>query len=784
MEKRKGSPERLTLPKRVRMADSVVEVATNPPADIVLHGKSVSGEERASLFPNLVHTRSEGAMDNDAYPSPMDMDIESTVRPSGNSVIREPLWRDGDTGLHSESNLSHDGVESHRDSHGCLKVYGVKVWSMFSFCFQTPLLTDDMKETSVVDHNRQANKGSHPGFLAIRGQEHEIGSQDKQGSGSIVPTAKSVVSDQGERLYAQARSQGRTTSFPVEEAEYAEPFQNRLYDGMVGDEFLPRGTLEEIVNKEAVLKELAPLLEASFTDTKIRAYSEQICQDPSPPSPRRLSFHPEIETSLVPVKSYRKIFAILVLGEKLSTIGRFLDEQVSDDDLPLQRVHIPPRNNFELRRRKDNTGEQRLKCFSGWSRTAMKVFYHYQWKVKSPFFARGEDGEVMHFSLQEDDVLPFVKDSRRSTDARDTVMETGGFGQVFQVEIHPNHHNFRVAAAKGNVFAIKKLLSKPAEWRNEIEILKAISSDSASHRHLISLLATYSQSNSMYLIFDWADADLLKYWSKTNPCPVMDFATAKWVAKQCQGIASGLLKIHRHMSNPARRMGQNMKSPCGCPAQVRGQTSEEHQTSEMLFGRHGDIKPKNILWFLDEEEGGTLKITDFGIAELNSKRKGTRKPNGELLANTPTYSPPECYVDGAYIGRSFDIWAMGCLYLEFVTWLLGGWRLVQKFARMRKRPDPQHPERLLDTFFEIRKMPQERTLVVRVKPEVTDVSHGCALISLSIITFISRFVSRHSVSPINWSQVTHANEFLVDCLPAQPRLLHALHPRISRAHRE
>ena len=38
----------------------------------------------------------------------------------------------------------------------------------------------------------------------------------------------------------------------------------------------------------------------------------------------------------------------------------------------------------------------------------------------------------------------------------------------------------------------------------------------------------------------------------------------------------------------------------------------------------------------------------------------------------PGYRPPECDVDGGYINRLFDIWMMGCLFLEMITHLLGG----------------------------------------------------------------------------------------------------------------
>ncbi|KAA5606254.1 serine/threonine protein kinase [Roseospira marina] len=73
---------------------------------------------------------------------------------------------------------------------------------------------------------------------------------------------------------------------------------------------------------------------------------------------------------------------------------------------------------------------------------------------------------------------------------------------------------------------------------------------------------------------------------------------------------------------------------------------------------HRDIKPSNII-ILDS---GTVKVTDFGIARLDSvslSRHGT-------MVGTPGYMAPEQFTGGAIDGRT-DLFAVGVMLYELVT---------------------------------------------------------------------------------------------------------------------
>ena len=258
-----------------------------------------------------------------------------------------------------------------------------------------------------------------------------------------------------------------------------------------------------------------------------------------------------------------------------------------------------------------------------------------------------------------------------------------------------------------------------------MEILKKFSGD--SHVHLVSLLSTYEQFKKFYLVFQWAEADLLDYWKVLNPTPSVNLKTILWMAQQCKGIANGLSKIHHYESSSSKAHPNLERIFNGSPRQnlVIPTSHAPVNAMEQLYGRHGDIKPVNVLLFRNSEEHdniGTLKLTDFGLAEFSALHSKSYKPKSKV-ATSPSYRPPECDLQDGTIGRSYDIWTLGCLYLEFITWLLGGWDLVQEFTQKRMSFDPMWHEMLTDTFFEIVKCSVTGTPGAMIKPAVTDVSH-------------------------------------------------------------
>ena len=262
------------------------------------------------------------------------------------------------------------------------------------------------------------------------------------------------------------------------------------------------------------------------------------------------------------------------------------------------------------------------------------------------------------------------------------------------------------------------------DFRREVDILKKLSRTPHDHIHLINLLATYEQGGRFHLIFPRAKADLLKYWEEEKPTPPQTKDMVAWIVKQCRGIADGLSTIHRYQTFSGRALLHPNSRTFDNSINTKTTTNDTDMngtTVIRLFGRHGDIKPSNILWFPDRETGGEygiLKITDFGIAHF-STRDGVSAQERNLVANSPTYRAPECDFPGWRLSPSFDLWTLGCVYLEFIVWFFGGWVGLKKFGNDRMAADPYWQNFDTDTFFTIEgNKPKVKDSVIKVSCNV------------------------------------------------------------------
>lgn len=205
--------------------------------------------------------------------------------------------------------------------------------------------------------------------------------------------------------------------------------------------------------------------------------------------------------------------------------------------------------------------------------------------------------------------------------------------------------------------AVKRLYSsQESSFRAERQFHDALGTNH-SHVHVIDLLCTYKKGGKYHLVFPWADGSLRKYW-RERPEPAFDVRTLLWSLKQMVGIASGLSLIHQFNDGT-------------------------------LFGRHGDIKADNILWFARlqdyDDSDGVLQIADMGLASFH--RLGSRSNVNPASITVPsTYSPPDAF-RGRSISRSWDIWSLGCMYLEFVTWIVLGYEAIEEFSNWRGSDD-------------------------------------------------------------------------------------------------
>ncbi|KAK4464071.1 kinase-like domain-containing protein [Cladorrhinum samala] len=491
--------------------------------------------------------------------------------------------------------------------------------------------------------------------------------------------------------------------------------------GRRGPGFYPRGSVEALITEEVVVKQITAQRASDpevsrLSQDQVQEYAVTVCGTRLPNKPECFS--------------YKKIFAILLLMKRAWEIVRFVDGGLCDDDLPLVAVTTDPETGlFRLRHRNDTLAD--LECLRGWDLMDHETFDGHQWTMVAPSFADEGHQHPRFYKLDEKAIMPWLSEA---------AIVQGGYGTVTRVQIHPCHYDFDtnpVCSSFGGYFAIKqfrtdKYLERagsrlqagrhsfhdpdacarelaPAtlkeDFQREFETLSRFSGKSKAHEHLITLLAAYQRGDECCFIFPWAHSDLgALLRSCIEPGSALQKLNLQWLIEQCKGVADGLQRIHKDQA-----------------AGIRLQGDQGGANSGQVYGRHGDIKPENILLFKDHQDpahAGKLAITDFGLARFHHYDTKTYFQHDKIAA-TPTYRPPECDTDfPIIISPSFDIWSLGCVFLEFITWFLGGGPLVTSFRQQRKAPDALTYGFNMEQFFELMQEEGQETPRVRARVKV------------------------------------------------------------------
>ncbi|KAK4445806.1 kinase-like domain-containing protein, partial [Podospora aff. communis PSN243] len=375
---------------------------------------------------------------------------------------------------------------------------------------------------------------------------------------------------------------------------------------------------------------------------------------------------------------YIRVFALLLLMGKEGKIEDFIKNEESDHIFPVEK----PDPNGNLRRFSATKEAPELMASTRWRQADREYFFTQQWELRPAYFDFANVKETYKFASSI--VLPWVQPNGAESQALGGSSEReGAHGIVTQVEIDPGSHSFRsvleeVKISERRVFALKTLhKGVPGVDGFERELGHLRRFNGKVHPHIITLLASFEHDGASYFIFPWAESTLETYWEKTMPSnnnthpTQLDPQTAAWVAKQLQGITGAIEAIHAprpHHLEPGKEG----------------------------FGRHSDLKPDNILWFRhDDDPKGLLVVTDLGLATFNREVSRSIQPGSS--ARVPGYRAPECDMQNAKARRLTDIWTLGCIYLEFVTWLLGGDQLLGEFKEQRTSLD--HLSRVRSNLF-------------------------------------------------------------------------------------
>lgn len=244
------------------------------------------------------------------------------------------------------------------------------------------------------------------------------------------------------------------------------------------------------------------------------------------------------------------------------------------------------------------------------------------------------------------------------------------------------------------------------------------------HKNLTPLLTAFTHKGTYNFLFPWAKGgNLRELWKGLIDPEFSEWAL--WVAEQCSGLADGLSKIHDIRLFHHYATGQSGKKPEG---QTKGHDPDEN---DKIFGIHGDIKPKNVLLFSSNKEGekGVLKFTDFGLTVFHSSKSVSR--DRIFLTSMPlTYNAPEGDADRK-ISRGYDIWCLGCLYLEMITWLLLGFQGLKDFGDLRTKEHGARKKFDTDQFF---KKQSNKGKTYKMKDSVTSVSRPTNLFTAWLTT--------------------------------------------------
>ncbi|KAH8661807.1 kinase-like domain-containing protein [Ilyonectria robusta] len=372
---------------------------------------------------------------------------------------------------------------------------------------------------------------------------------------------------------------------------------------------------------------------------------------------------------------YRKIFAILLLIEKVEAITTFIAEGVDDNSLP---ICFKSSSDGDAKLHAERPLDKTYTSFCGLDPSAAASFLEWQWSFLAPIFPipNPRISEAPFHDFHENTVLPIIRAEH---------FNSGAFGTVYRVEIHQDYisSDFGLNVKKQPYFAIKRLRSRNVDlFSREVACLRSLNSQ--AHPNIVRLLASYKFRDDFHLLFPWADCDLGMFWL-SNPRPDAEVGTPRMMLKQMKGVADALSVIHGFSKGDERRR---------------------------WHGRHGDIKPSNILVFSEPCTADTTglhnfvwKISDFGhsfIDMATSASPRRRDKNGED-DHTPVYRAPELHLMPHTVSSLYDIWSLGCVYLEAVTWLISGKDGLDRLASSRTDPTSDTSSR--DAFFYLRYHP-------------------------------------------------------------------------------
>ncbi|RMJ13787.1 hypothetical protein CDV36_006531 [Fusarium kuroshium] len=410
--------------------------------------------------------------------------------------------------------------------------------------------------------------------------------------------------------------------------------------------FLPKNAISELVDRDVIIQELWE------HEQNTRDEDESLVQWIQNDAPQ--FFLTMVESRAPDITS---------CSQKCMFMKLFQRHGFSDKHLPL-----PDLVNFQ---HTPSTSDQQEICQDVWGPVVEYFFKQAQWKFVVPVISK----ERFRYLLQPEQILPFIE--------VDDVVKEGAFGRVYRVKIHPSHidHHTRELAVKEIIISGGKEAQKAIKdaWPNEVRALEIIKD--RQNAHLIHCIAAIERDRSRYLLFPWAQGGNLKEYWETNSPHGLEGGNITEALIQLKGLAGALCQLHyfshaRDGDDPTDSTMEDSSDSDGNG--IMGEYG--HMTQDGSI-RHGDLKPENLLWFLDDKGSRWLKIADLGLAKRHVIATQDRSKATSTRYGTILYEAPEAQtaVGNQPRSRQYDIWSMGCIALEWIIWILYGNEELRRF---------------------------------------------------------------------------------------------------------
>ncbi|KAH7110127.1 kinase-like domain-containing protein [Dendryphion nanum] len=357
----------------------------------------------------------------------------------------------------------------------------------------------------------------------------------------------------------------------------------------------------------------------------------------------------ELETDISILAAFvcnraRKLFAMLACNSNEAAIEYFYELGFGDEKLPIEIKITQARDLGE-----SDIEEESDIIETGWSYMNLEDFAYSQWLFLSPTFF----GNNFRYQFDYRTRMPFINYDSLS-------QREGQFSVVEQWRVHRDHlqlgrtTGIHSKSDEHPYVAIKEL--KTFGLHNNT--FKAVAEELATtlekvreldHPHLIKAIAYYKKGDRHYVMFPWAtQGNLQDFWNR-GPY-TLDPGFFEWVFTQLCGVAEAIERLHGS-NNPK-------------------------------LWRHLNLKPEKILCFDNDstQDGSCVFVITFVASIRVDNRIISEMWEGHISSRTLMYDPPEAELQPHLPkSRQYDIWSIGCIYLEFIIWLLYGTKELQHF---------------------------------------------------------------------------------------------------------